>query len=75
VQAAFGRRFESSLHCVLDFGFRLAYIVQAAFAFCGMMKRGAKHRLSSFCDYLRHGQRVACNVDMAAAQRHALLQF
>ena len=35
MQAAFGRRFESSLHCVLDFGFRLAYIVQAAFTFCG----------------------------------------
>ena len=42
MQAAFKRRFESSLHFVLDFGFwisgfgfRLAYIVQAAFAFCG----------------------------------------
>ena len=35
------------------------------------MKRGAKHRLSSFCDYLRHGRRVAYNVDMAATQRHA----
>ena len=35
------------------------------------MKRWAKHRLSSFCDYLRHGRRVVCNVDMTAAQRHA----
>ncbi len=39
--------------------------------FVARMKRGAKHRLSGFCDYLRHGRRVACHVDMVAAQRHA----
>ena len=38
--------------------------------FVARMKRGAKHRPSSFRDYLRHGRWVACNVDMAA-QRHA----
>ena len=39
--------------------------------FVAQMKRGAKHRSGGFCDYLRHGRRVVCNVDMVAAQRHA----
>ena len=45
--------------------------MQAAFAFCDADETRAKYRPGSFCDCLRHGRRVACNVDMTAAQRHA----
>ena len=55
---------------VLDFGFRLADRCRLLSRFAARMKRGAKHRLGSFCDYLCHGRRVGCNVDMAA-QRQA----
>ena len=61
--------------CILfrisGFGFRLADRCRLLSRFAARMKRGAKHRLSSFCDCLRHGQQVAYNVDMVAAQRHA----
>ena len=56
---------------VLDFGFRLADRCRLLLRFVARMKRGAKHRLGGFCDCLRHGRRVVCNVDMVAAQRHA----
>ena len=56
---------------ILDFGFRLADRCRLLSRFAARMKRGAKHRPGSFCDCLRHGRRVACNVDMTAAQRHA----
>ena len=56
---------------VLDFGFRLADRCRLLSRFVARMKRGAKHRLGGFCDCLRHGRRVACNVDMVAEQRHA----
>ena len=45
--------------------------MQAAFAFCGADETRGKTSACSFCDCLRHGRRVACNVDMTAAQRHA----
>ena len=56
---------------ISGFGFRLADRCRLLSRFVARMKFGTKHRLGGFCDYLRHGRRVACNVDMVAAQRHA----
>ena len=66
-----GLKAACTLFWISGFGFRLAYIVQAAFAFCGADETRGKTSTRRFLRFLRHGQRVACNVDMVAAQRHA----